>query len=109
MYLSDQIAIMYWWLEQHPDCAVNHAPLELIDYYWLQNHLEATHNARHIRFRNGQTDGVLHSLDSGYQRSDAYRFHFTNVSEWEDVVAQYHQTVEPVDESICGADLEEVL
>ena len=109
MYLSDQIAIMYWWLEQHPDCAVNHAPLELIDYYWLQNHLEATHNARHIRFRNGQTDGVLHSLDSGYQRSDAYRFHFTNVSEWEDVVAQYHQTVEPVDEPVCGADLEEVL
>ena len=109
MYLSDQIAIMYWWLEQHPDCAVNHAPLELIDYYWLQNHLEATHNARHIRFRNGQTDGVLHSLDSGYQRSDAYRFHFTNVSEWEDVVAKYHQTVEPVDEPVCGADLEEVL
>lgn len=109
MYLSDQIAIMYWWLEQHPDCAVNHAPLELIDYYWLQNHLEATHNARHIRFRNGQTDGVLHSLDSGYQRSDAYRFHFTNVSEWEDVVVQYHQTVEPVDEPVCGADLEEVL
>lgn len=109
MYLSDQIAIMNWWLAQHPDCAVNYAPVELIDYYWLQNHLEATHNARHIRFRNGQTDGVLHSFDSGYQRSDAYRFHFTNVSEWGEIVALYHQAVEPIDELVCGADLEEVL
>lgn len=109
MYLSDQIAIMNWWLAQYPDCAVNHTSLELIDYYWLQNHREATHNARHMRFRNGQIDGVLHSLDAGYHRSDAYRFHFTNVSEWEDVVALYHQAAEAVDEPICGANLEDVL
>ncbi len=109
MYLSDQIAIMNWWLEQHPDCAVNHAPLELIDYYWLQNHLEATHNARHIRFKDRRVDGVLHLDNCGYRRSDAYRFHFTNVSEWEDVVALYPQAVEVVDEPICGANLEDVL
>lgn len=109
MYLSDQIAIMNWWLEQHPDCAVNHAPLELIDHYWLQNHGQATHHAQHIRFRNGQADGVLHSLTTGYYPLDAYRFHFTNVSEWEDVVAIYNQAVEVVDESICGANLEDVL
>ena len=62
-----------------------------------------------MRFRNGQIDGVLHSLTTGYQRSDAYRFHFTNVSEWEDVVALSHQAVEVVDEPICGANLEDVL
>lgn len=109
MCLSDQIAIMYWWLEQHPDCAVNHAPLELIDHYWLQNHWEATHNARHIRFKDRRVDGVLHSADYGYRPLDAYRFHFTNVSEWGEIVALYHQAVEPVDEPVCGADLEEVL
>lgn len=109
MYLSDRIAIMNWWLAQHPDCAVNHAPLELIDYFWLQNHWEATHNAWHIRFRNGLADGVLHSHDFGYRRSEADRFHFTNVSEWEDVVALYYQPVEVVDEPICGANLEDVL
>lgn len=109
MYLSDQIAIMNWWLAQHPDCAVNYAPLELIDYYWLQNHWEATHNARHIRFKDRRADGVLHSVDCGYRRFDADRFHFTNVSEWGDIVTLYHQAVEPVDEPVCGADLEEVL
>lgn len=109
MYLSDQIAIMDWWLEQYPNCAVNHAPLELIDYYWLQNHWEATHNAGNIRFRNRRADGVLHSYDFGYRRSDAERFHFTTVAEWEDIVAKYHQAAEPVDEPVCGANLEEVL
>ena len=109
MYLSDQIAIMNWWLAQHPDCAVNRAPLELIDYYWLQNHWEATHNAGNIRFRNRRADGVLHSYDFGYRRSDAERFHFTTVAEWKDIVAKYYQTAEPVDEPVRCANLEDVL
>ena len=109
MYLSDQIAIINWWVEQHPNCAVNNVPVELVDHFWFESHRARAHNARHIRFRNGQTDGVLHLLSGGYQRSDARRFHFTNVSEWEDLVAQYHQAVESVDELVCGANLEDVL
>lgn len=109
MYLSDQIAIMYWWLEQYPNCAVNHAPLELINDCWLQNHWQSTHNARHIRFRNKRADGVLHLDDCGYRRSDAERFHFTTVAEWKDIVAKYHQAAEPVDEPVRCANLEDVL
>lgn len=109
MYLSDQIAIINWWVEQYPNCAVNNVPVELVDYFWFESHRVQAHNAGHIRFKDGQIDGVLHSLSTGYQRSDARRFQFTIVTEWEDVVALYHQAVEPVDEPVCGADLEEVL
>ena len=109
MYLSDQIAIMGWWVAQYPDCAVNHVPVELIDYFWFENHRAQTHNARHLRFKNGQADGVLHSLTIGYRRSDAGRFHFTSVAEWEDIVTKYNQAVEPVDEPVLSANLEDVL
>lgn len=109
MCLSDQIAIMNWWVEQHPNCAVNHVPVELVDHFWFENHRAHTHNAMSVRFRKGWADGVLHGLITSYQRSDAGRFQFAIVAEWEDIVAKYNQIVGLVDEPVYGANLEDVL
>lgn len=91
--------ILLAWASQYKNCAVNYIPtgtiVDLKNVLW---------EGRHIRFQDGEPDGILSDHD-GYNQAFARYFHIERTATYYEVLAE----MECEEPNISTPNLEEVL
>lgn len=91
--------ILLAWASQYKNCAVNHIPRDVTIY--SQN---VPWNGRHMRFQNGEPDGILNDID-GYNDELKSFFKLERIANYYEVIAEMRKE----EQNISAPNLEEVL